>query len=136
MVKVDRTLRFLIIIGILILIDASVDLTTLFNKLLQMIILDIFDLKIKNGAEIYTSLYASIAIVLSSSVAVIKKIGYSAGLLAMYIFIFTFITAYRFMYPSYSLYLTLLVFITMTFPILLWILLIKNKEPEKSKKHK
>ena len=108
--------------GIIIFIDATIDITSMFNKLIQISILKIFDLKIDN-INIYTSVYASIAILLSSDINIIKKLEYLIGLSIIYITIFTFVMTYGILYPSYSLYLTLIVFITMTFPILLWIML-------------
>jgi hypothetical protein len=86
----------------------------------------------------YTSIYASIAVLISSNLTIIKKLEYSIGLLVLYVIIFTFVTGYGVQYPHYSLYLTLVVFITMTFPILLWVMLedIENMHNENDKKPK
>lgn len=120
-IKTSRTFKFLIIIGIIILIDALINMTSIFNRSIEILVLKIFGFKI-NNLNIYTSLYASIAILLSSNLEIIKKLKYSVGLSITYIIIFTFITGYRILYPNYSLFLTLIVFITMTLPILLWLL--------------
>lgn len=128
MVKSNRTIewtiKFIIIIGIIVLIDAIIDITSIFNKLIQVLILKVFNLKIEN-INIYTSLYASIAVLLSSNLKIIKKLEYSIVTIIVYVLIFTFVTVYGISYVSYSLYLTLIVFITMTFPILLWMVLDK-----------
>jgi hypothetical protein len=121
-VKANRTIRFLIAIGIIVCIDAIVDVTSIFNGLVQISILKIFGLKI-DDMSMYTSIYASIAVLISSNLAIIKKLEYVIGLLIIYVGIFTFVTGYGVQYPHYSLYLTLIVFITMTFPILLWVIL-------------
>lgn len=97
-------------------------MTLIFNELVQISIFNIFGLKIDN-MSMYTSIYASIAVLLSANLAIIKKLEYSIGLFIIYVGIFTFVMAYGVKYPHYSLYLTLIVFITMTFPILLWIML-------------
>ena len=136
MVKIDRTFKFLVILGIIIFIDAIFNTTLIFNETIQTI-LSIFNLKIKN-IGIYTSLYASIAVLLSSSLDRKKKLLCSIGLFILYIVIFTFITAYRIIYPSpsYSLYPTIIIFITTTFPILLWFLTgDKNKEQNGQKRN-
>ena len=122
MVKVNRTVKFLVIMGIIIFIDTVIDMTSFFNKLMQITVYNIFSLKIDN-IGIYTSLYASIAVLLSSDITIIEKLGYSIGLLIIYIIMFTFIAAYDILCSSCSLYLTLIVFITITFPMLLWIVL-------------
>lgn len=122
MAKINRTIKFFISIGIIIYIDTVIDITSFFNMLIQVIVFIILGLKIEN-IGIYTSLYASIAVLLSSNITIIEKLEYSIGLFILYIAIFTFITVYDILHPSYSLYLTLIVFITMTFPILLWIIL-------------
>ena len=98
------------------------NVTSIFNKLIQVSILEIFDLKM-NDINIYTSIYASIAVLLSSNITIAKKLEYSIELIIVYIGIFTFIMAYTIKYPYSSLYLTLIVFVTMTFPILLWVML-------------
>lgn len=137
MAKTNRTIRFLITIGAIVCIDAIIDMTSIFNGLVQLSILKIFGLKI-NGIGMYTSIYASVAILLSSNLAIIKKLKYSIGLFTIYVGIFTFVTGYGVKYPHYSLYLTLIVFMTMTFPILLWIVL-DDKQSKKitgdTKKH-
>ena len=122
MVKINRTIRFLIIIGVIICIDAAMNMTSIFNKLIQVSILEIFGLKM-NDINMYTSIYASIAILLSSNITIVKKLEYSIELIIAYIGIFTFIMACNIIYPYSSLYLTLIVFVTMTFPILLWVML-------------
>lgn len=124
---VYRTVKFLIIIGAIIYVDSIIDITSFFNKLIRIMVYIIFDIKIDN-VGIYTSLYVSIAILLSSNLGIIKKLEYSIGLFIIYVGIFTSIIAYRIIYPFpyYSflnLILTLIIFITMTFPILLWIML-------------
>jgi hypothetical protein len=120
-VKANRTIRFLIAIGIIVCIDVIVDMTSTFNGLIQISILKIFGLKI-NNISIYTSIYASLAVLISSNLTIIKKLEYSIGLLVLYVSIFTFVTGYGVQYPYYSLYLTLIVFMTMTFPMLLWVM--------------
>ena len=131
MVAANRTFKFLIFIGIIIFIDIIVDITSIFNKLVQISILKIFGMKI-DDLNIYTSIYASIAILLSSNLPIIKKLEYSIGLFVIYVIIFVFIVACEIKCSSCSLYLTLIVFITMTFPILLWIVL-DNKQPKMEK---
>ena len=121
MAKTNRTIRFLIAIGIIVLIVAIVDITSVFNELVKISILKIFGLKIDN-IGMYTSIYASIAVLISSNLAIIKKLEYSIGLFITYVGIFTFVMAYGMIYPYYSLCLTLIVFTTMTFPILLWVM--------------
>ena len=128
MAKINRTTKFLIVIGLIVFIDTIIDTTSIFNKSVQMMILAIFGLKTDDNFQIYTSLYASIAVLWSSSLGIIKKFEYSISLIIVYAWIFTFITAYRMIYPfniypNLNLILTLIAFITMTFPILLWILL-------------
>jgi len=128
MAKINRTIKFLIVIGIIVFIDTTVNMTSIFNKSVQMMILMIFGLKTSDYFQTYTSIYASIAVLWSSSLGIIKKSEYSISLIIVYAWIFTFITAYRMIYPFniypyLNLVLTLIAFITMTFPILLWILL-------------
>lgn len=120
--KDNRTIKFLIIIGAIVLIDSIINITSMFNRSIETLVLNIFGIRI-NNLSIYTSLYASIAILLSSNLKTIKKLEYSIGFIIAYILIFTFVTAYGILYPSYSLYLTLTIFITMSFPILLWLAL-------------
>ena len=137
MAKINRTIKFLISIGIIIYVDTIIDITLFFNKLIQAIIYIVFNLRTDN-IDIYTSLYASIAVLLSSNITITKKFEYSIWTFLVYVTIFTFITAYRIMYPFpyyafLNLMLTLIVFITMTFPILLWIIL-DEKRTENSKK--
>jgi len=115
-------IRFRNIVGMIICIDAVMNITSVFNKLIQVSILEIFGLKM-HDIDMYTSIYASIAVLLSSNIKVVKKLEYSIGLIIAYIGIFTFIMACNIIYPYSSLYLTLIVFITMAFPILLWIML-------------
>lgn len=122
MAEANRTIRFLIAIGIIVCIDAIADITSIFNGLVQISILKIFGLKI-DDIGMYTSIYASIAVLISSNLVIIKKLEYVVGLLIIYVGIFTFVTGYGVQYPHYSLYLTLIVFLTMTFPILLWVML-------------
>lgn len=121
MVTTNRTIKFLIFIGMIIFIDVMLDITSIFNKLVQISILKIFGMKI-DGLNIYTSIYASIAILLSSNMPITKKLEYSIGLFVIYVTIFVFIVALEIKCSSCSLYSTLTVFITMTFPILLWIM--------------
>lgn len=137
MVKINRTIRFLITIGAIVCIDAIIDITSIFNGLVQLSVLKIFGMKI-DDINMYTSMYASIAILSSSNMSIIKKLEYSIGLFIIYVGIFTFIMACGVKYHRYSLYLTLIVFITMTFPMLLWIML-DDKQSKKitgdTKKH-
>lgn len=137
MAKINRTIKFLIIIGIIVFIDTIIDMTYIFNKSVQTMILMIFGLKTDDN-QTYTSLYASIAVLMSSRLDIIKKFDYSASLIILYAWIFTFINAYRIIYPFpyypfLNLILTLIAFITMTFPILLWIML-DGEISENSKK--
>lgn len=146
MAEANRTIRFLVAIGIIVCIDVIVDVTSIFNGLVQISILEIFGLKI-DGMGMYTSIYASIAVLISSNLAIIKKLEYVIGLLIIYVGIFTFVTGYGVQYPHYSLYLTLIVFLTMTFPMLLWVMIedvenihdINDKKPKNAaggiKKH-
>lgn len=131
MVKINREIKFLIILGIIIIVDAIFSTTLIFNEIIRTI-LSILDLNIKS-LGIYTSLYASIAVLLSSNLDRKKKLLYSICLSILYIVIFTFITVYRIIYqsPSYSLYPTIIIFITMAFPILLW-LLTNGKDKEQN----
>lgn len=92
-----------------------------------------FGFEIKN-LNIYTSLYASIAVLLSSDLKITKKLKYSIGITIIYISIFTLVIVYEILYPHYALYLTLIVFITMMFPILLWMILTNiNKKIDKKR---
>lgn len=117
-----RIIKFLIIIGIIVLADTILDITHVFNKSIQAMVAIIFNLKIDGDLQMYTSLYASIAVLWSSGLEIIKKLEYSISLVIIYAWIFTFVTAHTIIYPSHSLYSTTIVFITMAFPILLWIL--------------
>lgn len=120
--KTNRTIRFIISIGAIVCVDAIVDITSIFNGFVQMSTLKIFGLKIDN-VGMYTSIYASIAVLISSNLVIIEKLKYSIGLFITYVGIFTFVIAYEAIFPYYSLYLTLVVFVTMAIPILLWIML-------------
>lgn len=126
MAKINRSskriIKFLIIIGIIVLADTILDITHVFNKSIQAMVVIIFNLKIDGDLQMYTSLYASIAVLWSSGLEIIKKLEYSISLVIIYAWIFTFVTAHTIIYPSHSLYSTTIVFITMAFPILLWIL--------------
>lgn len=102
------------------------NMTAIFNTFIQILVSNIIGYDIPS-LNIYTSLYASIAILLASNTSIINKLTYSIILIITYITIFTFITASRMMYLHYSLGLTLVVFITMSFPIILWIILADNK---------
>ncbi len=131
-VKTNRTIRFLISIGAIVCIDTIVDMTSIFNGLVQIFILKIFGLKIDNMG-MYTSMYASIAVLISSNLTIIKKLEYSIGLFITYVGIFVFVTGCEIQYPRHSLYMTLIVFVTMSFPMLLWVLLddMDDKRPNK-----
>lgn len=124
---INRTIKFLIIIGTIVYIDNAIDMTSNINKFIQGVVSIIFGLRSEN-IDIYTSLYAAIAVLLSSKADLDKKLWYSIGLIIGYIIIFIFLIVGRITYPFYSypilnLIMTLIVFITMTFPILLWIML-------------
>lgn len=140
MAKANRTIRFLVAIGVIIYIDIIVDITSIFNGLVQIAILKIFGLKVDNTG-MYTSIYASVAVLTSSNLAIAKKLECSIGLFITYVGIFTFVIAYGVKYPHYSLCLTLIVFVTMTFPMLLWVMTgdVYDKQPKKitgdKKKH-
>ena len=128
MAEINRTIKFLVVIGIIIFVDTIVDMTSVFNKSIQAMVFILFGLKTDDNFQTYTSLYASIAVLWSSSINIIKKFEFSISLIIIYAWIFTFVMAHRIIYPFeiypyYALFLTLIVFITMTFPILLWILL-------------
>lgn len=85
-----------------------------------------------DSSGMYTSMYASIAVLISSNLVAMKKLKYSVLLFMAYVGIFTFVMAYRVIYPYYSLYMTLIVFMTMTVPILLWVM-IKDVDNEQQK---
>lgn len=131
MAKTNRTIRFLAIIGVIVVIDATMGVTRFFNGLVQLSILKIFGLKM-DSSGMYTSMYASIAVLISSNLVAMKKLKYSVLLFMAYVGIFTFVMAYRVIYPYYSLYMTLIVFMTMTVPILLWVM-IKDVDNEQQK---
>lgn len=116
MAKINTMIKFLIVLGIIIFIDNELYIS---KKSVEMIILNIFQSKFGHrGVELYyTSIYASIAIVLSSDLGILKKIIYSIGLFLSYVLIFAFIITYIFRYGENLLYLW---FMTMLIPILLW----------------
>lgn len=139
---VGRTIKFLIIAGIIVYIDTIIDMTSNINKFIQVVISNIFSLKIEN-TDMYMSLYAAIAVLLSSNIDIGKKLWYSIGLIVAYFTIFIFLIVGKITYPYYSyptlnLILTLIAFITMTFPILLWIMLDdeSNGNDERSENNK
>lgn len=138
---VGRTIKFLIIAGVIIYIDTIIDMTSNTNKFIQVVIYNIFGLRAGN-IDIYMSLYAAIAALLSSNTDIGKKLWYSIGLIVAYFAIFIFLIVGKITYPYYSyptlnLILTLIAFITMTFPILLWIMLDdSNKNDERSENNK
>lgn len=124
---INRTIKFIIIVGIIVYIDNTIELTYNINRFIQGVVSIVFGLRVEN-IDIYMSLYAAIAVLLSSRADLDKKLCYSVGLIIGYIVIFIFLTVGRITYPFYSypilnLIMTLIVFITMTFPILLWIML-------------
>lgn len=131
---INRTIKFLITIGIIIYIDSAIDMTSTINIIIREMASNIFNIEIKN-VNMYMSLYAAIAVLLSSNVDFGKKLWYSIGLVITYIVIFTFLAGYRtiYTYSFLSLITTLIAFITMTFPILLWIML-DDKKLEDNKK--
>lgn len=131
---VNRTIKFLIIIGIIIYIDFVTGMTSNINALIRALASNIFGIKIEN-IGMYMSLYAAIAVLLSSNADTGKKLWYSIGLIITYIVIFTFLAGFRmiYTYSFLSLITTLIAFITMTFPILLWIIL-DDERPENNKK--
>lgn len=115
MAKINTIIKFLIITGIIIIIDEKIYLNSI---LIDVIISKVFHIQNIHNVNIrYTSMYVSIAIVLSSDLNIQKKIIYSIGLLLLYTTIFAFVTIYIFKYGDYMLYLW---FMTMTIPILLW----------------
>lgn len=142
---INRTIKFLIIVGTIVYIDSTIELTSNINKFIQGVVSIIFGLKAEN-TDIYTSLYAAIAVLLSSKADLDKKLWYFIGLIIGYIVIFIFLIVGRMTYPFYSypilnLIMTLIVFITMTFPILLWIMLNDeisedNKDNKKVARHR
>ena len=73
--SVNRTLKFLIIIGIIIYIDSVVGMTSTINMLIIIISSNIFGLKVEN-TDMYMSLYAAIAVLLSSNIDIGKKVCY------------------------------------------------------------
>lgn len=113
---INKTIRFLIIVGIIVFIDNELSIS---KRSIEMMISNILNLEnVHSGIGLYyTSIHASIAVILSSNLNVIRKIIYSTGLFFLYIMIFTFIVIYIFRYGEYLLYLW---FITMSIPILLW----------------
>lgn len=124
---INRTIKFLIIVGMMIYIDNAIDMTSNINKFIQAVVYNIFGLRTEN-IDMYMSLYAAIAVLLSSNADLGKKLWYSMGLIIAYITIFIFLIVGRITYPYYSyptlnLALTLIAFITMAFPILIWVLL-------------
>lgn len=132
---VNRTIKFLIIIGIIIYIDFVTGMTSNINVLVRALASNIFSIKIEN-IGMYMSLYAAIAVLLSSNVDTGKKLWYSIGLIIIYIVTFTFLAGFRmiYTYSFLSLITTLIAFITMTFPILLWIILDDERDQKITKR--
>ncbi len=120
MVKINRVIinkivTFLILVGIIILIDEKENIS---NELVKITVSKIFNIKFLHGIGLdYTPIHASLALILMSEMNIIRKIVFSLGLLVIYVTIAAFMTVQMFRYNTLSLYIWLM---TMSIPILIW----------------
>lgn len=119
-------IKLFIIVGIAIFIDNETHISDIFIK---MTISEIFGIESPHRIELsYTSMYASIAIIISSDLGIFKKIIYSTGIFFIYVLIAASVTIYIFRHDDFLKYIW---FMTILIPILLWRFLYENRDYDK-----